>query len=124
MIAEQDIAAVTALHDAYGLTAREALVLVLLSRGGIVDATRIRDTYSRKPDTPAIEARSAIKRIRQKVGTAVKIRSVYGMGYELELNSRNRVRQVMKKNHFGQNGLFYISIHPDHHINHSEGVSA
>jgi hypothetical protein len=121
MIPQQDIDVVTALHDAYGLTAREALVLALLSRGGIVEATRIRDTYSRKPETPAIEARSAIKRIRQKVGAAVRIRSVYGMGYELDSDSRQRVRILMRQASETRSFMPYFR---ETTINHSEGVSA
>jgi len=121
MIPEQDIDVVTALHDAYGLTAREALVLVLLSRGGIVEATRIRDTYSRKPETPAIEARSAIKRIRQKVGAAVRIRSIYGLGYELDSDSRQRVRLLMRQ---ASETRFFMPHFRETTFNHSEGVSA
>lgn len=94
---EPDIPAVVALHDRFGLTAKEALVVLLLARSrGIVEPIRIRDVYADSPRTPPIEARSAIKRIRKKVGEAVKIKSHYGMGYALEAESSTFVRNIMK----------------------------
>jgi hypothetical protein len=97
MIHEQDIPAVVALHDTFHLTAKEALVVVLLARGGIVGTTRIRDVYCDQPDTNPIEARSAIKRIRQKVGGVLKFKAHYGEGYSLEPESKKRVREMMKE---------------------------
>jgi DNA-binding response OmpR family regulator len=97
MIHEQDIPAVVALHDQFRLTAKEALVVLLLARGGVVDTYRIRDVYADSPMTPAIEARSAVKRIRKKVGQAIRIRAHYGEGYSLEDESRKRVREMMKE---------------------------
>ena len=97
MIHEQDIPAVVALHDTFDLTAKEALVIVLLARGGIVDSTRIRDVYCDYPErTNPIEARSAVKRIRRKVGAAIRIRSVYGQGYEIVPESLGMVKQLLK----------------------------
>jgi DNA-binding response OmpR family regulator len=95
MIPTSDIPAVTALHDAFDLTAKEALVLLLLSRRSVVESHQIRDIYCDHPErTSPIEARSAVKRIRRKVGKAIRIQSVYGVGYELEEDSRKRVRDV------------------------------
>jgi hypothetical protein len=98
MIHEQDIPAVVALHDQFRLTAKEALVVLLLARGGIVDTYRIRDVYCDYPErTRPIEARSAIKRIRKKAGAALKFKAHYGEGYELEEESRKRVKALMKE---------------------------
>lgn len=97
MVHEQDIPAVVQLHDRFQLTAKEAQVVLLLARGGIVEPTRIRDVYADSPRTNPIEARSAVKRIRKKVAGAIRIRSHYGMGYELEPESKNWVKQMMKR---------------------------
>jgi hypothetical protein len=95
MIAQADIPAVTALYDKFGLTAKEALVVLLLARNQIVNPVRIRDVYCDHPDTTPIEARSAVKRIRAKTKPVIRIRTHYGIGYELEPDSRKQVRQII-----------------------------
>ena len=97
MIPASEIPAITALHDAYGLTAKEALVVLLLARArGVVEPSRIRDIYCDYPDrTDPIEARSAIKRIRRKAGDALRITSYYGIGYAIEEDSLVAVRDVL-----------------------------
>jgi hypothetical protein len=96
MVPVCDIPAVIALHDTFGLTAKEALVVVLLARGGIVEPTRIRDVYCDYPHTTPIEARSAIKRIRKKTKPILCIRTYYGMGYDMEPSSCIRVRNLVR----------------------------
>lgn len=99
MIPLSDIPMVTALYDTYGLTAKEALVVLLMVRGGIALRERIRDVYCDYPTTPPVEARSAIKRIRKKVRPHITIRTHYGIGYELTPESRKRVQQIIRRNH-------------------------
>jgi DNA-binding response OmpR family regulator len=98
---QHDIPAVTALHDALGLTAKEAEVLVLLARGGIVENHRICEIYCDNPHTNPIEARSAVKRIRKKIRASdsyrtIAITSHYGIGYELEPESIIMVRAIVR----------------------------
>ena len=102
LICESDISAITALYDAFGLSAKEALVVILLARGGVIYSYRVRDVYCDQPErTSPIEARSAIKRIRKKTRHAFKIRSIYGIGYELTPQSLKTVRQIVKGNRHG-----------------------
>lgn len=95
-MSDREIAAITALHDAFGLTAKEAQVLIQLAGGSILPHVRIRDIYCDNPDTNPVEARSCIKRIRIKLrGTDITIKSHYGIGYGLEWESMKAVRQVI-----------------------------
>lgn len=98
-ILPSDIPAVTALYDTYGLTAKEALVVLLMARGGIVLRERITDVYCDYPTTLPVEARSAIKRIRKKVRPHITISTHYGIGYELTKESRKRVQQIIWRNY-------------------------
>lgn len=94
----REIAAVTAFHDSFGLTAKEALVLLQMARGGIVEHRRIVGIYCDRPDTAEIEARSCIKRIRAKLrGTKLSITSHYGLGYELTAESARKLRQIERQ---------------------------
>lgn len=98
MIHEQDINAVVALHDRFHLTAKEALVVVLLARGGVVASDRICSVYCDYPEvTRPIEARSAVKRIRKKAGQVIRIKTHYGEGYSLEPESKARVKALLKE---------------------------
>lgn len=96
MILAADIPTITALHDEYGLTAKEALVVLLLYRGGLIEGRQIRDVYCDNPATNPIEARSAIKRIRKKVGNSIKITTHYAMGYEMTPEGRRTVQKLTK----------------------------
>jgi DNA-binding response OmpR family regulator len=98
MIYSVDIPAVTALHDAFGLTAKEALVLLALAKGRILEHRRICQIYCDNPNQNEIEARSCIKRIRIKLrGTKINIRSHYGVGYQLSPGSAQAVRDIMAR---------------------------
>jgi hypothetical protein len=96
MIPPSDIPAITALHDEYGLTAKEALVVLLLYQGGIILRERIRDVYCDYPTTTPVEARSAIKRIRAKVRPHITICTHYGIGYEMTPEARKTVQKIIK----------------------------
>lgn len=97
MIPEDDLFAITVLHDAYGLSAKEAQVLILLARGRIVENEQITSVYCDTPHANPIEARSAIKRIRRKVSSKIQITSHYGVGYELADASRKQVRAILQQ---------------------------
>ena len=89
---------IVALRDALGLTIGEAYTLALLAKGGIVSLEKIRDVYCDTPETPEIEGRQAIKRIRKKIrtrGDEWKIYSHYGLGYELAVPGIIAVRHIM-----------------------------
>lgn len=96
---EREIAQITILHDAFGMTAREAQALIQMASGGIVPHARIRDIYCDNPETREIEARSCIKRIRGKLrGTGITIRNHYGIGYGLTPESLKAVRCLISGN--------------------------
>jgi hypothetical protein len=99
MIPPSDIPAITALHDEYGLTAKEALVVLLLYQGGIILRERIRDVYCDYPTTTPVEARSAIKRIRAKVRPHITICTHYGIGYEMTPEARKTVQKIIRRHH-------------------------
>lgn len=96
MIPAAEIPAVVALHDAFGVTAREARALALLARGGVVTFDRIRDVYCRRPDADPWEVRHFRKRVRMKV-PGMHIQNAYGIGYELGAESLAAVRAVLSK---------------------------
>lgn len=99
MMTAAEIAAITVLHDTFGLTAKEALVLLQLARGGIVEHSKICSIYCDNPRTKEIEARSAVKRIRMKLAhTRIRIVSHYGVGYELAPEGIKIVRQLLQGN--------------------------
>jgi len=97
MIPEPDIPAVVALHDTYGITAREALVLLLFLRRAHVEAEQIRDVYCDSTRAKPEEARNWAKRVRIKSRGAVKIRHERGMGYELMPDTLAQVRAIVKE---------------------------
>lgn len=87
--------AVVALRDQFRITIAEASALALLARGGIVEPARIRDVYCDSPETPVIEARQFVKRVRKKA-PVIRIITHYAIGYELDPQSVRAVRQVMQ----------------------------
>ena len=102
-LAETDIAAITTLHDTFGLTAREALVLARMATGRVIEHREVVEIYCDKADTSEIEARSAIKRIRQKIAapphhwTKMSIISHYGVGYALTPEAAKRIRALLQQ---------------------------
>jgi hypothetical protein len=97
MIPEPDIPAVVALHDTYGITAKEALTLLLFLRGTPVAPETIRDVYCDSTRAKAEEARNWAKRVRTKSRGAIKIRHERGMGYELAPETLRQVRAIVKQ---------------------------
>ncbi len=96
MIPAAEIPAVTALHDAYGVTAREARALALLARGGVVPLENIREVYCESPYAGPEEARHFFKRIKRRA-PALSIINHRGVGYELGAESLAAVRAVLQQ---------------------------
>jgi hypothetical protein len=96
MIPESDIPAVVALHDTYGITAKEALTLLLFLRGTPVAPEIIRDVYCDSTRAKPEEARNWAKRVRNKSRGAIRIRHERGMGYELMPETLAQVRAIVR----------------------------
>lgn len=94
MIPASEIPAITALHDAFGVTAREARALALLARGGTVPYEVLREVYCRKADAHPYQVRHLRKKIHAKV-PGIRILNNYGLGYELSRDSLVAVRDVL-----------------------------
>jgi DNA-binding response OmpR family regulator len=96
VIPEPEIPMVVALHDAFGVTPREARGLALLAQGGIVHVERICEVYCESPYAGPDEARHWVKRIRKRAPD-LQIITHRGFGYELAAESLEAVRAVLQE---------------------------
>lgn len=97
LLRDLDSARIKAVMDAYGITVVQARTLIALARGGVLtrdiavglELNRVRDADPRSLD-------SCVKRLRQALPW-LKIKSLYGLGYELEPEALKAVRQVIQQ---------------------------
>jgi hypothetical protein len=96
MLRDHDTAQVKAIRSAFNCTTQQARTIIAMSRGILTRQQALDMDIPRTEDASLLSLDSCIKRIRKRF-PSLKIRSHYGIGYELDPESRNAVRHILKK---------------------------
>lgn len=95
MLRDVDGEQVKAVRLAFDCTTQQACTLIAMARGGILTRQQALDMeLHRTEDAGLLSLDSCIKRIRKRI-PSIKIKSHYGIGYELEPESRKAVRDIL-----------------------------